>query len=285
MALPLAALLPVAGAAIGGLTGYSRSGGDIGAGLLGAGLGAAVPGGLRMAGSALGAKFAGTELSKQAGAGLMGGAARLRQVAANAPGTLQGNLAASGAAQLATGGRILSSPGLAGRILPGMAGGLAAGTGVLLGAPALAGGLAAGLAQPARTAAGAASGLGISAMQPSGQFDAGAAVPGGLPVGISPAGTLEVVDPSGRFAAARTLGLLEGDVQLANLKKTMPYLFEAAEARSKTEMQRQLAAAGVRQNILTAANLLEQSQRAAQQMGINAASQAGAALTSQYQYQ
>jgi hypothetical protein len=46
-----------------------------------------------------------------------------------------------------------------------------------------------------------------------------------------------------------------------------------------------LAAAGVRQNIATAANMLERSQQAAQQMGLTAASQAGSALTSQYQYQ
>lgn len=254
MALPLAALLPVAGAAIGGLTGYRRSGGDIGAGLLGAGLGAMVPGGFRMAGQAL-------------GAGALG---------STALGKIALSKAAKGAALSQADKALLAAPAAAGLAAGGL--GLAA-------TPALAGSPAAGLAQPARTVAGAAAGLGIPAMQPSGQFDAGAAVPGGLPVGISPAGTLEVVDPSGRFAAARTLGLLEGDVQLANLKKTMPYLFEAAEARSKTEMQRQLAAAGVRQNILTAANLLEQSQRAAQQMGINAASQAGQALTQQYQYQ
>jgi hypothetical protein len=65
----------------------------------------------------------------------------------------------------------------------------------------------------------------------------------------------------------------------------MPELFKAAEARSKTEFQRQMAAAGIRQNIVTAANMLERSQQAAQQMGLNAAQQMGSALTSQYQYQ
>jgi hypothetical protein len=254
MAFPVAALLPIAGAAVGGLTGYRRSGGDLGAAALGAGLGAMVPGGFRMAGQAL-------------GAGALGSTA-LGKVALSK--------AAKGAALSQADKALLAAPGIAGLAAGGL--GIAA-------TPALAGSPAAAVAQPARSAAGAAAGLGIPAMQPSGQFDAGVAVPGGLPIGASPAGTMDVIDPSGRFAAGRTAALLEGDVALANMKKMMPYLFQAAEARSKTEMQRQLAAAGVRQNILTAANMLERSQQAAQQMGINAASQAGAALTSQYQYQ
>ena len=65
----------------------------------------------------------------------------------------------------------------------------------------------------------------------------------------------------------------------------MPEIARASEFRSRQELQRQLTAAGVRQNIATAANMLERSQQAAQQMGLNAASQAGSALTQQYQYQ
>jgi hypothetical protein len=152
-------LLPIIGAGLGGYEGYRRSGGNIGATLLGAGLGAVTPAGLRMAGTALGAKLAGSGLASQAGAGLMGGAARLGQVAANAPGTLQAGLAASGAAQLAKGARILSSPGLSSRLLPGMVGSLAAGTGVTLGAPALAGALASNVAPAAGTAAAGGAGL------------------------------------------------------------------------------------------------------------------------------
>ena len=87
-------------------------------------------------------------------------------------------------------------------------------------------------------------------------------MPGGLPVGASPYGTLDVLSPQGPIAGGRMAELKEGDVQLENMKKLMPYLFQAAEARSKTEMQRQLTAAGVRQNIATAANMLERSQQA-----------------------
>jgi len=250
--IPASALLPLAGAAIGGVTGYRRSGGDLGAALLGAGLGATVPGGFRMAGQALGGLGAGA-LSK----------------------TALGNLLKSQTAK--TGSSLLTQ-------IPGAAGAAAGGLG-LLAVPALAGTPAAQLAGPARTAAGTAAGLGIPAMQP-GQavYDAGAAVPGG-PVQASPYNVGNVVDPTGAIAAGRVNQLLEADVQLANIRKYMPELFKAAEARSKTEFQRQMAAAGIRQNISTAANMLERSQQAAQQMGLNAAGQMGSALTSQYQYQ
>ena len=53
MAIPLAPLLPIAGSVLGGVEGYKKSGGDLGAAALGAGLGALGGGGLRMAGSAL----------------------------------------------------------------------------------------------------------------------------------------------------------------------------------------------------------------------------------------
>jgi hypothetical protein len=250
----LSALVPISGAVLGGYEGYRRSGGDLGAAALAAGLGAALPGGLRMAGTALGATP-------------MGAAALGR-----------------GSQLLARGAQFAKIPGPVAPLTAAGLGAATAGVGSLF-APQLAGSIAAAATPPAQKLSGGATGLAVPAMQPSGQFNAGAAVPGGLPVGASPAGTLDVADPSGRFAAGRTAGLLEGDIQLANMKKLMPYLFEASEARSKTEMQRQLAAAGVRQNILTAANMLERSQQAAQQMGLNAASQAGAALTSQYQYQ
>jgi hypothetical protein len=237
-----------------------------------------------MAGTALGANLAGTGLAGRAGAGLMGGAANLSQIAANAPGTLQGGLAASAAAQAAKGARILSSPTLASRILPPALGGLAAGGALLLGAPGIAGNAAAGLAPVASRGAGGAANLAVSASQP-GQvtYDAGAAVPT-TPYRQTPYNALAVADPSGEIGAARLNELLMQDVQLAGIRKYMPELFKAAEAAKKTEFQRQMAAAGIRQNIATAANMLERSQQAAQQMGQTAAQQMGNALTSQYQY-
>ena len=280
-------LLPIIGAGLGGYEAYRRTGGNVGATLLGAGLGAAVPGGLRMAGTALGAKFAASPLAAQAGAGLMGGAAKLSQVAANAPGTFQGGVAAAQAANLAKSARILSNPALASRLIPGVAGGLAASGGVLLGAPALAGALASKAAPAAQT--GAQAGAGALGYQSPGAVDyssiGGGAVP---PVGTFGGGgtlsdPLSVLGPTGMAQRLETLKTAEA--QRDAMRLLLPEVMQASEAAKKNEYQRQLAAAGVRQNIVTAANMLERSQQAAQQMGLNAASQAGAALTSQYQYQ
>jgi hypothetical protein len=135
----------------------------------------------------------------------------------------------------------------------------------------------------AKTAAGLA-GLGVGQSRPSGELDTSSAVPENLPIGASPFGTLDILAPQGPIAAGRMAELKEGDVQLENMKKIMPYLFKISKAAKMEEFERQMTAAGVRQNIATSANMLERSQQAAQQMGLNAASQMGAALTSQYQY-
>jgi len=261
-------LLPLISAGLGGYEAYRRSGGNLGATLLGAGVGAVTPGALRMAGTAL----AGTPIGA---AGLAAATKGLSSLGGKIGGTRV-------AQELAKKGIALPQGPLA--LNPAGVGALTAGGGLLLGAPGLAGQVAAGLSPAAQTVASGAAGLGIPAMQP-GQavYDAGAAVPGG-PVQASPYNVADVLDPKGRIAAGRINQLLEADVQLANIRKYMPELFKAAEARSKTEFQRQMAAAGIRQNITTAANMLERSQQAAQQMGLNAAQQMGSALTSQYQY-
>jgi hypothetical protein len=155
------------------------------------------------------------------------------------------------------------------------------GTTLLGGLP---GTLAASAAPVASRGAGGAANLAVSASQP-GQaiYNAGGAVPQ-TPYRQTPYDAASVIDPSGQVGAARLNELLMQDVQLAGIRKLMPELFKSAEARSNTEFQRQMAAAGIRQNIATAANMLERSQQAAQQMGQTAAQQMGNALTSQYQY-
>jgi hypothetical protein len=251
-------------AALGGLQAYQKSGGDIGKTLtgaaLGGGLGALVPGVGRFAGTAL----EGTGLLSPLASGLTSAATKGRQLAG-----LVGPAQAITPAQLSK----LAGAGAmfaAGSAVPAVAAGLS--------------GAAPSVAQGAARLGGGVAGMGVGQQQPSGAFDTTGAIPGELPVTSAPANVFDVLDPSGRFAAGRMAELKEGDVQLENMKKLMPYLFKAAEARSKTEMQRQLTAAGVRQNIATAANMLERSQQAAQQMGLNTASQMGSALTSQYQY-
>jgi hypothetical protein len=169
---------------------------------------------------------------------------------------------------------------------PAAIGGLAAGTGVLLGAPALAGALASNVAPPARTAA--QLGAGTAGYQAPGEVDysglGGGAVP---PVGTFGAGgTLsDPLNVLGRVGMAQRLETLKSaEAQRDAMRLLLPEVMKAGEASKKAEFQRQLAAAGVRQNIMTAANMLERSQQAAQQMGLTAASQAGQALTQQYQY-
>lgn len=247
-------LLPLIGAGLGGYEAYRRSGGDIGAAALGAGAGALAPGALRMAGTALGGLGAGA-LSK----------------------TALGGLLQKQAAQ--TGTSLLTQ-------IPTAAGAAAAGLGTFLGVPALAGQLASGVAPAAKTVASGTAGL-MAGGQPNAPQYSSQALPGGLGQygAVSPYGTpLDIMNPAGYGAGRTAESAREIDAQVSALRKLNPEIFAAAEARSKNEFQRQLAAAGIRQNIATTANMLERSQQAAQQMGVNAASQAGSALTSQYQY-
>jgi hypothetical protein len=262
-------LLPLIGAGLGGYTAYQKSGGNLGATLLGAGAGALVPGGLRMAGTAL----AGTPVGAAGLAALTKGISQLG-----------GKLGATQIGKEAIKRGLIPQGPL--NLGPAGVGALTAGAGtLLLGAPNFAGNVAAGLVPAASRGAGGAANLAVSASQP-GQvtYDAGGAVPQ-TPYRTTPYDSLAVADPSDAIGGTRLNELLMQDVQLAGIRKLMPELFNAAEARSKTEFQRQMAAAGIRQNIVTAANMLERSQQSAQQMGLNAAQQMGSALTSQYQYQ
>lgn len=255
------AVLPLIGAGLGAIEGYRSSGGNLGASLLGAGLGAVAPKGLRMAGSALAA----TPLGAKIAPALYKGA---KAIGLGGPSSVIG-----AEAQRRAGAAIIP--------------GAAAALGVGLGVPALAGKIASAAAGPARGAA--QLGAGTFGYQSPGAVDyaalGGDAVP---PIGTFGAGgTLsDPLNVLGRVGMAQRLETLKSaEAQRDALRMLLPEISQAAEFRSKQELQRQLAAAGVRQNIVTAANMLERSQQAAQQMGLNAASQAGAALTQQYQYQ
>jgi hypothetical protein len=115
----------------------------------------------------------------------------------------------------------------------------------------------------------------------------------GLPPGVdptfgygSPYGTpYQMVDPTGQAAGARIGAEKMAESELKIMRRLNEERFKAAEARSKTEEQRQLLAANVRQNIATAAEQLLSAQRTAQDMGKTASQQMGEALTRQYQYQ
>jgi len=114
----------------------------------------------------------------------------------------------------------------------------------------------------------------------------------GLPPGMDPTfgygmpyGTpAQMLDPRGIAAGARLGAELMADTQLKIQRRQNEEIFKAVEARSKTEMMRNLAAANIRQNIATGAQQLLGAQQSAQRMGETAAAQAGSALTQQYQY-
>lgn len=249
-------------AALGGLQAYQQSGGDIGKTLggaaIGGGLGALVPGVGR---------FAGTALEKS---GVL------------AP------LASSLTSAATKGRQALGLVGPAGAVTPAQLAKLGGGGAAFLASsaiPGIASTLSGAPGAAVAKAGGGGAGLIYSGMQPgAADYNAGAAVPGGLPVGAQPYNAANVLDPSGQLSAARINQLMQGDVELANMRKLLPELYKASEARSKSEFSRQMAAAGIRQNIATAAQMLMQSQTGAQQMGLNAAQQAGQALTQQYQY-
>jgi hypothetical protein len=263
-----AAALPIIGATLGGIEGYRRSGGDLGAAALSAGLGAAIPGGLRMAGTALGGTQLGARLLGLGSQGLSRGASAAGQVASKIPGM----------------------PGLPqGAMAPLTAAGLgaaAAGVGGLI-APSLAGQVGAGVKDvvrgPAQLGAGYVGSRGPGA--PNYENIGGNAVPV-----VDADGNVSILgtDPLRNILPGMTRSaesLREATAQRDAMRLLYPEIAAASEARSKKEFERQMAAAGIRQNIETASNMLQRSQQSMQQMGQTAAQQMGNALTAQYQYQ
>jgi len=100
----------------------------------------------------------------------------------------------------------------------------------------------------------------------------------------SPTGDpLSVLGPEGM--GRRLEQLKSAETQRDAMRLLLPEIYKASEARSKSEFERQMAAAGIRQNIATRAAMLQAAQAAGLGMGQTAAAQAGGALTSQYQYQ
>ena len=278
-------LLPLIGGTLGGIEGYRQGG--LGGALLGAGLGAVTPAGLRLAGTALGANLAAKGLLSRASAGALSKASQ----------------AGKTAAQLATGGTLsqLGGKALEKGVVPGLTalsqniaspaglGGLAAGTGLALGAAGLTGGIggkvAGGLGQALGGAGQAGAGI-IGYTADGAPVYGGAALPPGLGQygATSPEGMpTDVLGPSGM---GRRLELLKtAQTQRDVLRTLLPEIEAAAEARSKKDLERQMAAAGIRQNIKTRAAMQEAAQTAGLQAGLGALNQAGSALTSQYQYQ
>ena len=264
---PLAALLPIGGAVLGGVDAYKRSGGDIGAAALGAGLGALGGGGLRMAGSALAGQtlianpiYRAIADKTAKGIALTGTEAQMLK-----------NLT-KGTGALAAGAGALGLP-LAANIAGNIAGG--------------AKGAVQGLGQAAGNVAQTGAGLiGYTAQgQPVYSNIGGAAVPPvGMYGGVSPYGSpLDVLGPAGMGQRLQTIK--DAETMRDAMRLLNPEILAASEARSKKEFERNMAAAGIRQNIATRAAMIQKAQQAGLSAGLTAAQQAGAALTQQYQYQ
>ena len=249
-------------AALGGIQGYQSSGGDLGktfqgavsGGLLG-GATSAIGGGVsRMAGKALGLE------------GALGKTMRAQEAAGTLP--LLGSLYMKAPALANIGTQIVGGAALA-----PVAGALSNLAGQAIGRPA---------AAAAQLGAGYLGSRGPGAYN----YEQGNAVPsnmglfGGDLYGTNP---LDVLGPAGMALTAQTIR--EANASRAAARILLPEVQAASEAAKKKEMERMMAAAGIRQNIETAANMIQRSQQSAQQMGQTAAQGMVNALTAQYQYQ
>jgi hypothetical protein len=102
--------------------------------------------------------------------------------------------------------------------------------------------------------------------------------------GQLPTVTNTLGDPNSPFYASMGMAGVQGDVvrniNEKNIQMEYPYISQF----KKDDLDRNLYAAQVRQNIATNANLIQSSVGTAQQMGINAGQQLGQALTANYNY-
>jgi len=83
---------------------------------------------------------------------------------------------------------------------------------------------------------------------------------------------------------ARVAAGLEAQLQRNERVKDFLAYLPLNEQVKKNELDRLMAAAQIRQNIATGADMLQSGYRTSQQIGANAASQLGQALSAQYQY-
>lgn len=251
--------------------------------LIGGGLGAGLGIGGRMAGAAL----AGTPLAAKlapsiykAGGSLPTWLTGMKSVALNP--AVQTRLGQS-AISSATAGTLGTLGSLA--VAP-IATGLAGAPGAALRA---AGGGAANAAGGASALAGAAGVPGFGANPTPGVYPFEQSP---LPAGHNstwgygnPYGTMaDITNPLSQFNAMRLAEAKEFDTQLRNAQAQAAMMAPWTEGRSKAELARQLYANQVRTNLQTQQSALLGGLQAARQMGVNAASQVGDALTRQYQY-
>lgn len=152
-------------------------------------------------------------------------------------------------------------------------------------APKVAQGLGGTVSQVANPVAQAAAGT-LGYQGPGSPNYGGSGLPPGTGMygGVNPYGSpFDVLGPAGMGQRLQTIK--DAETMRDAMRLLNPEILAASEARSKKEFERNMAAAGIRQNIATRAAMQQRAQQAGLQSGLTAAQQAGAALTNQYQYQ
>ena len=209
------------------------------------------------------------------GAVVGGGLGALGTLGLGSTATNLGTRAGMKAAQMAGGeGLKATAAGILGRAAVPVAGGLAAGS------------LSAGLGRGAGKVGKA--GLGLAGYGTvGGEGMGGVPLPPGMgPYGnVSPTGNpLDVLDPLGLDAGRRLRTVKDAEALRDAQNIVLPTVRKFSEQAKRDDFAREMAARGIRQNIETNAALTQGMAAAGRQLGLNAAQQAGAALTRQYQY-
>ena len=153
----------------------------------------------------------------------------------------------------------------------------------------------AGTAKLAGVTGGPAQGLGAAGLSLGGYGTVGGEgmAAGGtpLPPGMGPYGNiaplgdpLSVLSPLGLDAGRRLRSIKDAETLRDATNILLPTVRKFSEQAKRDDFARDMASAGIKQNILTNAALTENMQRAGLNMGLTAAQQAGNALTARYNY-
>ena len=104
--------------------------------------------------------------------------------------------------------------------------------------------------------------------------------------GVPPVGgsALDVIQAGGPAGAQRLTTLKNAQTMADALNAYLPTVRKFSEQAKKDDFERNMASAGIKQNIATNAAMLQAAQAAGLGMGLTGAQQAGQALTQQYSY-
>jgi len=211
-------------------------------------------------------------------------------VAGGLGGASLGSLGGAAGAAGAVGKMMGPTTSVAGALLPRLAGAAVPVTAGLLGNAVLGRGVG-NLGNQAMGVGGgvvnnAAGIIGYNAV--TGEPIVGPAVPGGMGQfgGIPPYGgsLLDVATPGGPAGVQRFTTLKNAQTMADALNAYLPTVRKFSEQAKKDDFERNMASAGIKQNIATNAQMLAAAQAAGLGMGLTGAQQAGQALTQQYNY-